>query len=38
VKEGANILQFYTEDLVGNTEGIHKVTLGFDKNGPGSFA
>ena len=34
VKEGANILQFYTEDLVGNTEGIHKVTLGFDKNGP----
>ena len=34
VKEGANILQFYTEDLVGNAEGIHKVTLGFDKNGP----
>ena len=34
VKEGANILQFYTEDLVGNTEGIHKVTLSFDKNGP----
>ena len=34
VKEGANILQFYTEDLVGNTEEIHKVTLGFDKNGP----
>ena len=34
VKEGANILQFYTEDLVGNTEGIHKVTLGFDKNAP----
>jgi len=34
VKEGANILQFYTEDLVGNTEEIHKVTLGFDKKGP----
>ena len=25
---------YNTEDLVGNKEEIHKVTLGFDRNGP----
>ena len=34
VKEGTNILHFYTEDLVGNSEKINEVTLGFDRNGP----
>ena len=34
LEEGPNVLEFYADDSVGNTEKFKKVTLRYDPNGP----